>query len=245
MPRRPVASILAALLLFPAVAFASEDLDALLRKSVEAYGGVDALSTLVFRQKGRLTSGMREGKEGTIVRSYRRPDHLRVEVSFPGEETEIRALDGDKGWSQGREAQGMPFHAMTLQAARFALPLNLLERKDELKDLGTVSRDGKSLRAVELPLGGNRSIVAEIDPESGRILRSAARTAASPGMDSAMGRGGRESIEFATTYGDFRTVRGVLFPFREGNYAMGQHTGDTVIEKVDVLRSLPADTFQP
>lgn len=244
MPRRRMAVALASVLFFPALAVAGEDLDALLRKSVEAYGGVDALSTLVFRQKGRLTSGMREGKEGTIVRSYRRPDHLRVEVSFPGEETEIRALDGDKGWSQGREAQGMPFHAMTLQAARFALPLNLLERKDELKDLGTVSRDGKTLRAVELPLGGNRSIVAEIDPESGRILRSTARSAAAPGMGPAAG-GNRESIEFATTYGDFRTVKGVLFPFREGNYAMGQHTGDTVIEKVDVLRSLPADTFQP
>jgi hypothetical protein len=37
---------------------------------------------------------------------------------------------------------------------------------------------------------------------------------------------------FATQYEDFRTVEGVLFAFREQNYASGQHTGTTRVREV-------------
>jgi len=34
-------------------------------------------------------------------------------------------------------------------------------------------------------------------------------------------------------------------PFREGNYAQGQKTGETVLESVEILRAAPAGAFRP
>lgn len=244
---RRTATVLVAAILFawPAAASGADEVLDLLKKSVDAYGGETALEKLVFRESGKLTATMR-GKAGTIKRIYQRPDRLRVEVSLPGEAVEVRVLDGQKGWRQGQEASGMPFDAMVLQAARFALPLNLLKRRGELKDLGTVKRGGTEVRVFELPLGGPLSVTAEIDPATGRIVRSTAKSAGGMGaMSMSVGGTPGGGVEFATTYADFRKVDGVLFAFREGNFAMGQHTGDTIIEKVDVLKELPAGALTP
>lgn len=245
--RRTATALLAAILFaWTATSSGADDVLGLLKKSVNAYGGEKALSTLIFLESGRLTSTMRDGKEGSIARLYRRPDKLRVEISFGDETPEVRILDGKKGWRQGQEASGMPFDAMVLQAARFALPLNLLQRRGDLKDLGTVTRDGKVLRAVELPLGRGLSITAEIDPATGRILRSTAKSAGGMGgMSMSVGGTPGGGVEFATTYDDFRNVDGILFAFKEGNFAMGRHTGDTVIEKVEILKALPEGALTP
>ena len=211
-----------------------------MRKTVDAYGGEASLrKAAAVVQAGRLTSIMRAGKEGTIKRVYQRPDRLKVEVAFPGEDTEIRILNGKKGWRQGKEASGAPLDAMVLQAARFALPLSLLDREKELADRGTVSRDGTTLRAFELPLGDGLILTVEIEPSTGRIVRSAARGT------SRVGGAEGSPIEFVTDYGDFRTVAGVLYPFKERNSAMGRHTGDTVVETVEARESLPPGTFKP
>ncbi len=247
MRRTAAALILAVLFAWPAAPAGADEVGDLLRKSVDAYGGEKALAGLVFRESGKLSATMHGGGEGTITRIYRRPDKLRVEVVMPGEAAEVRILDGKRGWRQGREASGVAFEGMVLQAARFALPLNLLQRRRDLKDLGTVERDGKARRVLELPLGGALSLTAEIDPATGRILRSTAKTVGAMGGKSMSvgGAPGGIAVEFATTYADFRKVGGVLFAFREGNFAMGQSTGETLLDKVEVLKELPAGALSP
>lgn len=210
----------------------------LLEKVVGAYGGERALSqVVVLRETGRVGSKMR-GVEGELLRVYRSPGDLRVEISYPGTEREVRVLSGKNGWRQGRPVSGPPFDAMVLQAARLALPRNLLEAAGKVEDLGAVQRDGRSLRVLSFPLGEGISMRVEIDPATGRILRSAGR--------SESGRGGMPGgIEFITEYGDFREVDGVLFPFREKNIAMGTHTGDTVLDRIEILAAAPEGSFRP
>jgi hypothetical protein len=53
------------------------------------------------------------------------------------------------------------------------------------------------------------------------------------------------STNFATDYADFRLVDGVLFPFREANFASNQSTGETVITKIAVNPALTDADFQP
>ncbi len=247
MRRAATAILLAVVFAWPAASGGADEVGDLVRKSVDAYGGEKALAGLVFRESGKLITTMRGGKEGTITRIYGRPDRLRVEVALPGESPEVRILEGKKGWRQGKEASGMSFDAMVLQAARFALPLNLLEHRARLKDLGTVERDGKARRVLELPLERSLSMTAEIDPATGRILRSTAKSAGAMGGTSMSMGGihGKTTVEFATTYADFRKVDGVLFAFREGNFAMGQNTGETLLEKVEILKALPAGAMAP
>lgn len=239
MARAPRSALvlLTLLLVVPAPSFAADGLDPLVRKVIDAYGGEKALRKAATRRdSGKVNSTMSRGV-GTVTRTYQRPDRLRVEIRFPGEGGEIRVLDGGKGWRQGQEVSGAQLDSMALQAARLALPLALLERRASLSDAGSVTRDGKSLRAIEYPPAAGMRMVVEIDPGTGRIVRTTGSS-----------RSGTEApvtIEFVTEYDDFRKVGGVLIPFREQNFAMATRTGETILERVEVGKAFPAGTFKP
>jgi hypothetical protein len=207
----------------------SPALDDLVRRTLHAYGGVELLSRVErVTQTGKVHSLIRHaGQTGALTRTLESADRLRVEISYPDGEREVRVLDGARGWRNGMEVRGPPRDAMVIQAGRLSLPLLLQKRVAELVDRGAVEREGKNLRRLELPLDGQISLEVEIDPDSGWILRTTGRLS--------MGAGG--SMEFSTTYGDFRKVHGILFPFREGNYIGSRHTADTVLEHIEVQRS--------
>lgn len=217
-------------------AVASGDIDRLVAKTVKAYGGEEALRNApAVRHTGQVTSRMRGGAAGSIVREFERPNRLRVVIRY-GAETEDRVYDGKTGWRQGKIVTGPPLDAMVLQAARMDLPLILLDRKRDLVDRGPATYEGMELRAIELTLGRGLALTVHIDPATGRIVRSSGR-----GGDG----GGGVPLEFVTRYMDYRMVDGLLHPFREGNFANGFVTGETTLSRVEVLKSLPPGTFQP
>jgi len=218
-------------------AIASGDIERLVAQTIKAYGGEKALRNApAVRHTGQVTSRMRGGATGSIFREFERPNRLRVVIRY-GSETEDRVYDGKTGWRQGKIVTGPPLDAMVLQAARMDLPLILLDRKKDLVDRGPTAYEGMEVRTLELPLGGGLALTVDIDPASGRIVRSSGRG----------GRGGTGGIplEFITSYSDYRIVDGILSPFREGNFANGFVTGETTLSKVEVLKSLPPGTFQP
>jgi len=204
------------------------------RRTVEAYGGAAALeSHPAMVQEGTVTSSRRG--EGRLTRIFERPRRLRVSISYSGGPGEIRVLDGARGWRDGEEVTAGPAYlAMVLQAARLDLPFLLARAAAKLVDEGTVERDGARLRAVSVPVGDGLTLTAEIDPGTGRVRRALTRMAGPAG-----------AVEFATEFGDFRKVSGVLVPFRETNYAQGQRTGETVLRSVEFMREAPTGAFQP
>ncbi len=208
----------------------------LIDKTVAAYGGQKALAKAKqLRQLGKVASTMRGGAEGKLVRIFAYPQRLRVEVTYPQETAEVRVLDTNKGWRGGRPVSGPPLDAMMLQAARLALPMLLVDKKAVLKDAGQIEKDGKKLRVLEVPLERGMTMTVFIDPANGHIVRTV-------GKADVKEMGG--TIEFATDYADFRKVDGVLFAFKEATFAMGQHTGNTTLEKVE-LGSNPKNAFAP
>jgi hypothetical protein len=223
----------AALLSFSNLAAAADDTAALVAKVVAAYGGRFALEhARAMRQEGTVTSVMHEGS-GRLSRVFQQPGNLRVEVAYPGEHAEVRVVHGDHGDRNGVEVTGTPMHyAMVLQAARLALPLSLAAKGAKVSDRGSVERGAKRLRVLALALPAGMELSVEVDPVNGRIVRS---SGSMPGPG--------QRIEFATEYSDFRRVAGLLFPFREENWARGQHTGATTLSKVELLASVPPGTF--
>ena len=165
-----------------------------------------------------------------MVRVFAPPDRLRVESRFADESGEVRILNGDRGWRSGQEGEGPPYLAMVLQAAGLSLPRILLEGRERLRDGGEVERDGKVLRMLSLELQDGQRLEVEIDPASGRIDRS--RSLAGP-------------LVFETSYDDFREVGGVLFPFTETTWAMGQKTGRLELERVVLNDSIRDRIFLP
>jgi hypothetical protein len=209
------------------VASPAGDLPALVGRIVKAYGGEKALKRVrTVRQSGTLETmrGM-----ARTVRVFVPPDRLRVEIEYPEGGGEVRVLDGARAWRNAEAVSGMPHDAMVLQAARLALPGILLRKK--LIDLGAVERDGKKLRGIGVPLDGGLSLAIAVDPKSALILRSEGQL---PG-----------GVRFATVYSEFREVNGVIFAFREANYASGQHTGETRLEQVRILDAAPEGSFHP
>ena len=212
-------------------------LEVLIERSIEAYGGEEVLvGASRTIQEGTVTSTMRQGAGGRIVRLYERPIRLRVEIEYPGNESEVRILDGGRGWRNGGPVSGPMYQAMLLQAARLGLPAILIDFQASLQDLGEVDRDGQRLRAVGLDFHQGLRVTAEIDPVSGRILRSEGTIS---------GQEGRPTLTFATEYADFRDVDGVLVPFHEVNYAQGRRTGETRLDSVELLQEIPVGSFHP
>jgi hypothetical protein len=227
-----LASLVSALLL--AAAPAKGDAQALVRRCVEAYGGKVALARSALTvQQGTVTSLLHPGVTGRIGRAYHRPGRLRVEVDFAGE-GEIRLLDGGRGWRQGEEVVGGQLASMILQAARLDLPSLLSAWQDRMEDRGTRDLDGKALRVLAVRIAPGLAVEADLDPATGRILRSRGTST-----------GGPNPLEFITTYSDFRSVDGVLVPFHETNWANGKTTGETVLERVELPAALPDDLFRP
>jgi hypothetical protein len=215
---------------------AGEDLDALVDKVVKAYGGREALEKFTaLRETGRVEAAMGAARSVPTVRIYERPLKLRVEVGEASKTPEVRVLDGQKGWRNGKESTGMGYEAMVLQAVRLDLPFRLLSQRKVLVEKEPVDYQGKRVRVLELPLEHGLSVRAGIEPETGRILFSAGTT----------GSGPSGPTTFETRYDDFRTVEGRLFAFKETNFASGTKTADIVVSKIELLKAPPDDAFKP
>jgi len=209
--------------------------DAFVDGVIAAYGGKAALGKAkAYRMEGTVASVMRG--TGALVRTFARPGRLRIALDYPGH-PETRILDGKNGWrSDGSgkisPAEGFLLTSMVLQAARADLPWLLDERRGTIKLLAPT--DGGKLQGAEIPLGDGLTLAVYIDNATRRIVRSFGVLVA-PGM----------TTNFATDYSDFRKVDGVLFAFREANFASNQSTGDTVITRVIVNPPLKDSDFRP
>jgi hypothetical protein len=206
---------------------------ALVDRCVAAHGGVAALERArAVRVRGAVTSKLHPGQIGQLVRTYERPDRLRVEVAFPDAPREIRVLEGARGWRNGQEVTGPQFVSMLLQVLRVDLPWLLHRARGQIVDLGVVEVGNRTLRALAVDPAPGIRIEADIDPATALIVRSRSTAARNP------------ALEFITTYDDHRVVGGVRFAFHEGNWANGQPTGDTLVETLEVAPPAPAAPAQ-
>ncbi len=211
------------------------DVNELLEKIAEAYGGQKRIAEVTaYLQTGVTFSAMR-GVEGDILRSYRHPDHLRVEIKYDENNSELRILAGQHAWKQDQPVGGMFYSAMLLQAARLGLPSILFEHQNHVRDAGLMTgKQGESLHALELNFHGKYLLIVGIDPSNGQILES-----------HGIIKNNGVNMEFATTYHDFRFQDGRMFAFEEVHYAMGQKTGYTRIQRIEILSDLPEEMFHP
>lgn len=207
------------------------DLATLLGRIAEAYGAAGQPATIV--QTGHTVSNARG--EGALRRAWRGPARFRIDLHYASG-VETRILNGSQAWQHNRQMSDAFRGALRLQAARLALPWNLLAARDTLRDAGEQTlTDGRILHFVELPLDAGLRLIAEVDPASGRILRSR-------GIIS--GERGGEMV-FGTVYEDFRTTQGRLYPAVEHHYAMGRFIGRSVIEKVEFDVPVDDKLFRP
>ena len=214
---------------------AMADVTELLAKVADVYGGQARIAEVkAYKQYGVTFSSLR-GKSGNLLRAYRHPDHLRVEINYDQHASELRILAGENAWKHNKPASELLYSAMLLQAARLGLPSILFEHQNHVRDAGLMTgKQGESLHALELNFQGKYLLIVGIDPSNGQILES---------HGIIMNNG--VNMEFATTYHDFRFQDGRMFAFEEVHYAMGQKTGYTRIQRIEILSDLPEEMFHP
>lgn len=214
-------------LMAASAAIAADGVKDLLDKVAVAYGGTPPAAVI---ETGK-TMSFRRG-EGTLKRVYKSPDHFHIRIDY-ATAIESRTMIGPDAWQQGNPANPILRGAIALQLARIALPWNMLAQRSAVDDLGAVSAaDGKPLRALEYRMEEGLKLIVDVNPDTGRIVRS---------------RGiytlGQSTMEFATEYANFRAVNGRTHAMREEHYAMGQHTGFSIIDSVDYPKEIPDNAF--
>ena len=223
-------SVIACLLWLALTAPALADAGEFLARLVAAHAGGAAPSAI--HERG-VTESMRRGK-GPVERWWQAPDRFRIEIRYPGA-TESRLLRGAEAWQQGQPATAAFHGALVLQAARMGLAWRLQENAQGVSDLGTrPDSAGKPARVLEWQVREEIRLIVEIDPETLLIRRSRGILSLN-----------NSSMEFATSYENYRTVDGRQVAMTEQHYAMGQFIGTTTLDSVEFPAVLPAPTFNP
>lgn len=232
--------LLPALLLFIIAALpggvdaAPLDLDELLSRSVEAYGGVNRLKSLTsLRLSGRITVAG-QAQPGRFERLFQAPDKLGSLISH-AQGSERRILIRDQAWRNGKSASVPEHLAMGLQLARQRLPLLLVENRATIIDHGMQEQAGRRFRSLTLELAEGVSLFVILDPDSGFILQTVGKLSLADGTNA----------DFTTLYGDYRKIEGLAIATREDHYSQGRLTGTSVIEQVEINRPLPTNAFTP
>lgn len=245
MVRTILPLLLAGVLLASGVARAGDDVQGLLDRVLAAYGGAERLQKVKgYRAEGAVQAKIR-GATATTTRLFARPGDFRVDVAYV-DYTEVRVVLGGKGWRTAQqgivEVTGPMYDSMALQAARSAIPWILVDNRGKLRPAPAETVDGAALPGFELTLSDSMTLRAWVDPET-NLVRKSQSVLASLEMN----------MEFSTVYADYRPVDGVMFPFREENFAGAAQTGSTILsrfvvdppEAIEVPASAPMSSPGP
>jgi hypothetical protein len=213
------------LAVWSAIAAADEgsEMSLFLERIQAAYGGPTAVAQLEsYRAEGTVQRAA--GGAGIFVRDHRAPDTMKVEIGYP-DRSELRLVVGGEVWRGTRagvtKVEGPLRVAVIYQLLRSELPGVLLRNRDRLKDQGAVEHQGGSHRLLALRWSDEIEMRYWVDEDSSRVTH----------VESTLDLGAGQAV-FATAYGDYREIDGVLFPFSETNYASGRHVADTRIDRL-------------
>jgi hypothetical protein len=187
---------------------------------LEAYGGEEALrGARSYGFEGTIEAHARGGETGTVVRVSQGSGSLGVEIRYDSR-SELRLLDEGqalRGTSTENlsHVEGPLQGAMVLQDARADLPWILMDHRDAVRLAG----EDPTVLELDIPDGGLLRVI--VDEETHTVQRS-----------ESVIEWGQTQLTFATDFSDFRSVDGVLFPYREDSWAQGVHTATITVTRL-------------
>lgn len=213
--------------------------DEIINKHLEARGGKDKIKAV---QTERITGKMvmPQGMEAPVSMELARPNKMRMEFTIQGM-TGIQAYDGSSGWSV------MPFmgktdpEKMSSEEVRQAedqadMDGPLVDYKDkghQVEYVGKEDVEGTPAYKLKVTKKNGDVVNVYIDADSYMDIRETGKVKAQ----------GQE-IESQTTYGDFKKVDGLVFPFSIEQKPQGAPAGMVItISKVEVNPAVDASRF--
>jgi hypothetical protein len=231
----------------PTVSAVPADVRAWLGAVTRAYGGANALARVhAYRLEGTIFSAMRHTQAGT-VRVWALPGRFKVLVNYD-QAPEARVVNGDRVWRNEaggplETASGPMRAAVLLQAGRAGVPWTLIAHAADARVLADEPPPAGVLERVDG--SPTRLVCLEVTIDDGLHLRAWADSLGRVVVSQGLLDSGPMRTHFETVYSDFRDTSGVLFAYKELNYASGMRTGITTATHVTIDPELRTDEFTP
>jgi len=223
----------AGILLF-AVVYSSlvsaQTLDDIIAKNSEARGGTENILAIKAAQaSGTMTIG--PGMEAPFAWEWKEPNKFRIDFTIQGQ-TGTQAFDGNKGWMH------MPFMGkmepelipeeqnkdMAQQSDFHGQLVNYEEKGHQVELVGKEEIEGTEVFKLKITLKDGDVLYSYIDAEYFLEIKQEGHH-----------KRGDASIVRTTTFGDYKNVNGVMFPFSMSTTQEGMPGSQIIaLEKIDV-----------
>ena len=208
-----------------------------MERIIEAYGGRERLARVAsVAAEGRITALVR-GDEGIYRRVLQRDGKLFVDIIYK-RSTERRILNGPRGFRgtkvQFEEVSGTRYLAMVYQYNELNLPYGLLDKSYTLSEMRKDTLKGKEVRVFKCTDHANNVMEVSVSAENYHIVKTTGTFAM-----------GAQSTSLSSEFSDFRSVGGILFPFRIDNYADANKISEIIITRYMVNPPFDASLFTP
>ncbi len=230
-------------LLFTAMIFLGENAHAdekNLQKTVASilavYGGKEKLAAVKsIAAHGRIDDFLRK-VSGGYARSMRRPGQLRIDIR-PEQGGEVRILNQDKGWQGSGNtlsaAKPLSLSSMRYQYGYLDLPMSLADETAKAQYQGIRELHGRPMAVLLIDLEAAPELTVYVDLETHLIRR----------VEATFTMGEMGSSLLGTEYADFRTVGGLVFPFKLNNFAGGNNISTISLVRLMLDQALPQKVF--
>jgi hypothetical protein len=204
---------------------------------IAAYGGREQLAKVQsIAAEGRITALMR-GDEGTYRRTLRRDGNLFVEIVY-SRSSERRILHKDKGYrgtgGKMEEVFGPRFQAMVYQYNELNLPYGLLDDTFTVTGLRRDTVNNEAVHVLRLADHTGNQMEVFVHAKNYRIVKCEGFFVM-----------GTESTSLSAEFANFKTVDGVLLPFKIVNYAGGGKISITAIGSYQINPAIDDSLFKP
>jgi outer membrane lipoprotein-sorting protein len=214
---------------------ASQTVDEIIAKSLEARGGKDKiLAVKSIRAFGKVFAG---GMEIPMGFYWKRPSKIRYESTFGGK-TSIQAFDGKAGWYIGMmgpgDAEKMPDEMIKEMDDAADMDGNLVDYKTKghtVELVGTEDLDGAKAHKLKVTLKSGNVKYVFIDAETWLEVKNVSKS---------MQQGAEVEVE--TYFSNYATIDGLVmslaFESKMGGQTVSQIGIDSLKFNVDVNDSL-------
>jgi outer membrane lipoprotein-sorting protein len=219
------------LLLFLPVAAAAQTADEIVKKALDARGGVEKIKAV---QSERISGHVSfpQGMEGTFVVELKRPLKMRSEISIQGQ-TIIRVYDGkSSGWmvnpfAETKEVQPLPSEDLKniSDESDFDGPLVDYKTKgNQIELAGKENLDDKSVYRLKLTNKNGDIRFYIFDASSFLLLKW-----------EGIQKTGDQELPWESFFSDFHEVLGLKYPFRIEQGSPGTDIKQTLTaEKIEI-----------
>jgi outer membrane lipoprotein-sorting protein len=228
------------LLLFLPPAVPAQTADEIVKKALDARGGIDKIKAV---QSERVSGHVSfpQGIQGTFVVELKRPLKMRAEISIDGQKI-VRVYDGkSSGWMLNPLAENkgvQPLSSEDLQnipdESDFDGPLVDYKTKgNQIELVGKENLDDKPVYRLKLTNKNGKVRFYFFDASSFQLMKWEGTQKA-----------GDQELSWESFFSDFREVQGLKYPFRIDQGSPGTEIKQTLItEKIEIDPSISDSRF--